>query len=76
MTRIDLAVNVRHEISGKAVPTSIIWEDGRVFEIDKVLDIRKAASLKGGGIGIRYVCRIRGKTVLLFNDNGLWFMEK
>ena len=76
MTRIDLAVNVRHETSGKAVPTSIIWEDGRVFEIDKVLDIRKAASLKAGGIGIRYVCRIRGKTVLLFNDNGLWFMEK
>ena len=76
MNRIDLTVNVRHETSGKAIPTSIIWEDGRVFEIDKVLDIRKAASLKAGGIGIRYVCRIRGKTVLLFNDNGLWFMEK
>ncbi len=76
MNRIDLTVNVRHETSGKAIPTSIIWEDGRVFAIDKVLDIRKAASLKAGGIGIRYVCRIRGKTVLLFNDNGLWFMEK
>ena len=76
MNRIDLTVNVRHETSGKAIPTSIIWEDGRVFAIDKVLDIRKAASLKAGGSGIRYVCRIRGKTVLLFNDNGLWFMEK
>ena len=76
MNRIDLTVNVRHETSGKAIPTSIIWEDGRVFAIDKVLDIRKAASLKAGGIGIRYVCRIRGKTVLLFNDNGLWFMER
>ena len=76
MNRIDLTVNVRHETSGKAIPTSIIWEDGRVFAIDKVLDIRKAASLKAGGIGIRYVCRIRGKTVLLFNDNGLWFMDK
>jgi len=76
MNRIDLTVNVRHETSGKAIPTSIIWEDVRVFAIDKVLDIRKAASLKAGGIGIRYVCRIRGKTVLLFNDNGLWFMEK
>lgn len=76
MNRIDLTVNVRHEISGKAIPTSIIWEDGRVFAIDKVLDIRKAASLKAGGIGIRYVCRILGKTVLLFNENDLWFMEK
>ncbi|MHC1717289.1 MAG: hypothetical protein AB9883_01330 [Acidaminococcaceae bacterium] len=76
MNRIDLTVNVRHETSGKAIPTSIIWEDGRVFAIDQVLDIRKAASLKAGGVGIRYVCRIRGKTVLLFNDNDLWFMEK
>ena len=42
----SLVINVRHETSGKAVPTSIIREDGLVFEIDKVLDIRKAASLK------------------------------
>lgn len=76
MTKINLSVNVRHEISGNAIPTSIIWEDGRIFEIDKILDIRKAASLKAGGIGVRYICRICGKTVTLFNDDGLWFMER
>jgi len=76
MPRINLTVNVRHEISGKAIPTSIIWEDGRVFEIDKILDIRKAASLKAGGLGIRYTCKICGKTVELFDEDGHWFMEK
>ena len=76
MPRINLTVNVRHEINGNAIPTSIVWEDGRLFEIDKVLDIRKAASLKAGGLGIRYICRICGKTVALFNDDGLWFMER
>ena len=76
MPKIDLTVNVRHEIGGRAVPTSIVWNDGRVFDIDKVLDIRKAASLKAGGIGIRYTCLICGKTVLLFNDNDTWFIEK
>ena len=76
MTKINLSFNVRHEISGKTVPTSIVWEDGRVFEIDKVLDIRKAASLKAGGLGIRYICRICGKTVVLFNGDGLWFLER
>ena len=75
MPKIDLTVNVRHEIGGGAVPTSIVWNDGRIFDIDKVLDIRKAASLKAGGIGIRYTCLICGKTVLLFNDNNLWFLE-
>ncbi|MDD4084750.1 MAG: hypothetical protein GX084_01700 [Acholeplasmataceae bacterium] len=76
MPKIDLTVNVRHEPGGKAVPTSIIWEDGRVFAVDRVLDVRKAASLKGGGLGVRYTCRILGKTVLLFNDDDSWFMEK
>ena len=76
MSRIDLTVNVRHEIGGRAIPTSIVWEDGRVFAIDKVYDIRKAASLKAGGIGIRYTCKICAKTVIIFNDDGLWFMEK
>lgn len=76
MPKIDLTVNVRHEVGGRAVPTSIVWNDGRVFDIDKVLDIRKAASLKEGGIGMRYTCQICGKKVLLFNDNDTWFIEK
>ena len=76
MPRINLTVNVRHEISGNAIPTSIVWEDGRIFEIDKILDMRKAASLKAGGLGIRYICRICGKPVVLFNDDGLWLMER
>jgi len=74
--KIDLRVNAQFDLDGSIRPTSIIWEDGRVFEIDRILDIRRAASLKAGGLGIRYICRIRGKTVKLFNDEGRWFMEK
>ena len=74
--KIDLRVNAQFDLDGSIRPTSIIWEDGRVFEIDRILDIRRAASLKAGGLGIRYICRIRGKTVKLFNDEGHWFMEK
>ena len=54
---------------------NIVWEDGRVFEIDRILDVRRAASLKAGGTGMRYICRIYGKTVKLFNDENHWFME-
>ena len=63
MPKIILTVNVRHEKDGRSFPTSIVWEDGRLFEIDKILDIRRAACLKSGGIGIRNrrnSCRIRG----------------
>lgn len=75
MRKINLTVNVRHEPTGKAVPTSIVWEDGRTFAIDRVYDVRQAASLKAGGVGQRYICRICGKMVALFEEEGLWFME-
>lgn len=48
----------------------------RRVEIDRVLDVRQAPSLKGGGLGIRYTCRIRGKYGYLFCDEGKWFWER
>lgn len=76
MPRLNLTVNVRHEVDGRAFPTSIVWEDGRQFFIDKVLDIRNAAALKSGGVGISYTCKICGKTVQLFDEEGIWFIDK
>lgn len=60
---------------GQVVPLSIEWEDGRSFPVDKVLNVCRAASLKAGGIGMRYTCRIRHKQVHLFRDEDAWFME-
>lgn len=57
-------------------PTSLIWEDGREYAIDRVIDIRRAASLKAGGTGMRYTCRIENKTVYLFLEEDRWFMER
>ena len=55
---------------------SLQKEDGRVFEVDRLIDIRQAASLKGGGVGIRYTCNIMGKQVYLYDDEGKWFIER
>ena len=44
--------------------------DGTVF-----LDIRRAASLKAGGAGIRYICRIRGRVKYLWLEESRWFVE-
>ena len=76
MPKIELNIIVQHLPDGKAIPKTIIWEDGRKFAIDKVLDIRKAAATKCGGIGIRYICRICGKEVVIFDEDGIWFLEK
>lgn len=61
--------------AGTILPLSITWEDGTVYEIDRVLDVRQAASLKAGGMGIRYACRICGKHTYLFYEDPRWFVE-
>jgi len=34
-----------------------------------------APALKGGGLGMRYMVRVQGKEVYLFEDEGKWFVE-
>lgn len=59
------------------LPRQLVWEDGRVYAIDRVKDIRPAASLKAGGAGLRYLCVIGGRETFLFLENGnAWFVER
>ena len=76
MTKVKLDIIVRHTPEGKAIPKTILWEDGRRFSIDKILDIRRAAALKCGGVGMRYICKICNKEVAIFDEDGYWFLEK
>lgn len=72
-------VNVMAEFTndGRLLPRSFIWKDGRVYEIQRVTDVRRAASLRAGGAGIRYTCIVDGKeSHLFYEDNNMWFMEE
>lgn len=72
-------VNVTAEFTpdGRLLPRSVMWEDGHVYEITRIKDIRRAASLKAGGVGMRYTCIICNQEKHLFyEDNNLWFMER
>ena len=42
---------------------------------DRILDRRRAASLKAGGIGMRYTCRILGQRSYLYYEEPRWFVE-
>lgn len=74
--KVFVEVTARHDIHGNVRPLTIKWEDGRIFEVDRLLDVRQAPALKAGGVGIRYTCRIRNKQVYLFDDEGKWFVER
>lgn len=73
--RIYLAVTATFDAEGKILPVSFVWKD-RTYTIDRVLDVRQAYSLKAGGCGTRYTCRILGKERYLYLDwNNRWFVE-
>ena len=73
--RAYVKVIARHDETGKVCPLEVEWEDGRRFEVDRLLDVRRAASTKAGGQGMRYTVRILGHETYLFEDEGRWFVE-
>lgn len=75
MTKTFVKVTAEHDENGKTKPLALVWTNGKLYEIDRVTDVRQAPSRKAGGLGIRYICRIRGKEVYLFEDEGKWFVE-
>ena len=60
---------------GCLLPLAIWWSEGELYEIDRILDVRPCASLKAGGAGIRYTCRIQGHEKYLWREENRWFVE-
>jgi hypothetical protein len=73
--KVYVEVNVTHRPDGTARPNFIKFENYEKYEIDRIRDIRPAASLKSGGAGIRYTCSIMGVTTYLFLEDTKWFIE-
>ena len=44
-------VTATFDCDGDLIPEYIVWDDGRRYRIDKISDVRYAASLKAGGGG-------------------------
>ena len=73
--RKNINVIVKMDEFGNIIPLTILWSNTLTLQIDKILDIRKKASLKGGGMGVRYTCRIKGHERFLWLDEYTWFVE-
>ena len=74
-----VSVRADHLPDGRIRPRVFKFTDKRgepvVCRIDAVLDVREAPSLKAGGQGIRYVCRVGEREYQLFHDDLYWFIE-
>lgn len=65
-----------HTKSGDVTPLFIVWDNQVKYPIDKVIRKQKAASLKSGGMGMRYTIRIENHIRYLYYENPGWFIEK
>ena len=70
-------VRADHELDGTILPRVIhdVDGDGLTHRIDRIVDMREAPSLKAGGQGVRYICRVEEGTITLFHDDLYWFIE-
>lgn len=66
---------VQYTEDGQITPLAVRWSPEQLFEIDRVLDVRPAASLRAGGSGIRYLCRIKGRERFIWLEENRWFVE-
>ena len=73
--KIYVKVRADFDFDGKLRPLLLRTEDGAPQRIDRVLDVRPAASLKAGGQGIRYTFRVDGRELYLFYEDPYWFIE-
>ena len=73
--KVYVPMTADFDIDGNVMPVALTWLDGHIYEIDRVLDVRRAASLKGGGLGMRYTCQIDGRTTYIWLDENRWFVE-
>ena len=74
--KIYVDVNARFSKDGQLMPRSFVWKDGHEYEIQRIKHVQRAASLKAGGVGLRYTCIIDGKeSHLYYEDNNMWFVE-
>ena len=74
--KVYVRVRADFDRDGNITPLSVEWEDGRVYDIDRVLDVRRCVSLKAGGMGMRYTVRIGRRQTCLFYEDPAWFVER
>ncbi len=83
-----LPVRVRVDVcfapDGRIIPKSLMWEDGHVYTIDAVTDVRPQGTLSPGAPGDRYTVLINGRQSYLYfrrirerasHRIGIWYAE-
>jgi len=78
-----VGVEAYFQPDGPMLPRNIFCDDGKRYEVERVIAVQQAASLKAGSQGDRYTVQILGKRSHLFFERsgsitgsniGRWFV--
>ena len=72
MKKVYVQVDSERLDSGEILPVRIIWHDGRVWNIDRV--IHSCASPDGEYEGIRYTVHIGSAEKYIFSAGHAWYV--
>lgn len=77
--KVYVEVTLKVDRSGKTTPLSFVWEDGRVFKIERIRSEGLAPARHVGSVLTkRYIISVSGRDRELFAENcgNRWFIEK
>ena len=70
-----LTITLSVSPDGRIIPRYFVWDDGRVFFVQRVLNVFKVPSLLFSECCFRYDCVILDKIVSIYNGGGQWFLN-
>lgn len=74
--KIYVEVDAVFTKDGGLVPKKIFLDDDTAYEIQKITEVKRAASLIAGATGLRYTVYVDGfKSYIFYGDNHRWFIE-
>ena len=72
MRKVPVGVLAQFDAEGRLLPVSVTWENGRVYNIDRVLDMRVSRTNRGNR---RYGVVIHAQQTFLYRTGDMWYME-
>lgn len=76
--KVCVEVAAKFPREGGLIPLSLVWEDGRKFEVEKMKSVERASAHVGAILPLCFTCVIGGSEKRLYFEPSLnrWFVEQ
>ena len=74
--KVYVEVCVMFDRDGNMTPVSVTWENGTIYRVDKVIDVRRDMKNSNGRDSMRYSVIIGNNKTELFYEDPAWFVER